>query len=151
MRVSSLTEVPPPMSDLILLSRLVLHYDPFSFLFEKGREGLGDGFFDLDPVEFVPNSYRSTCQDYDRRRIAHFTQELRRGSIIDPIELDNDIPPRRGGSPTWGPPIIIDGHHRACAAILTGKRRIACKYSGLVDTLEWLKGVGRADRPPFAL
>lgn len=135
--------------DSILVSRLARYYDPFSFLFERSRAELLDGFFDVTPIEFIANAHRLDCKDYDRRRIAYFVERLRRGEPIEPIELDNDIPPHRGGPPVWGPPIIIDGHHRACAATLVGRRRMECEYSGLKDTLDWLKGEGRADRPPF--
>ena len=136
--------------DSILVNRLARFYDPFSFLFDRSRAELPEDFFDVEPAEFVANSYRPSHKDYDRRRIAYFVDRLRRGAPIEPIEVDNDIPPTRGGPPAWGPPIIIDGHHRACAAILAGRRRVDCEYSGLVDTLEWLKGAGRVAKPPFS-
>lgn len=137
------------MPDSILVNRLARFYDPFSSLFYKGLAELPEDFFDVEPAEFVANSYRSSYKDYDRRRIAYFVDRLRRRTPIEPIEVDNDIPAYHAGPPIWGPPIIIDGHHRACAAILVGRRRINCEYSGLVDTLEWLSGKGRVDSPPF--
>lgn len=134
------------MPDSILVNRLLRHYDPFDFLFGKSHRDLTDEFFNVPWVGFVPGWDRSKHKNYDRRRIAYFIRKLRAGESIDPIELDNEI----FGRSTWGPLIITDGHHRACAAILVRRRRIHCEYSGLVATLKWLKGEGRANSPPFS-
>lgn len=132
------------MPDSILVNRLLRHYDPFEFLFEE--RPIQPGFFQIAPIEFVPAWDRPNHKDYDRRRIAYFVNKLSRDEPVDPIELDNEI----FGQSTWGPPIITDGHHRSCAAILVRRRRIECEYSGLVATLKWLKGEGRASSPPFS-
>ena len=134
------------MPDSILVNRLLRHYNPFHFLFGKDLEELPEKYFQAEPIEFAPAWDRSSRRDYDKRRIVHFIHKLRRGEPIDPIELDNDII----GKATWGPPIITDGHHRACAAIIVKRRRVECEYSGLLKTLKWRKGEGRMDSPPFS-
>ncbi len=116
--------------DRVLVTRLLEHYDAFGaigLVEAKVRELLSD----VEPVaEYVDNKQvRSGL--WHVGRIRRFVEN----PSSDPIEVDNDC---HFGS--FGPPIVIDGHHRLCAAVIRGDKRITASYSGLVSTLEWLKG-----------
>lgn len=135
--------------DRILVGRLYSAYDPFSALF---GDYVPKACYSpqTEPAEFitVEARWKLSIADLDQwncGRIAFFRRALRRRKKTDPIELDNE-------AFRWslGGPIVTDGHHRLCAAILEKRRHIRCSYSGLVKTLQWLKGAGRRDRPPFA-
>jgi hypothetical protein len=54
----------------------------------------------------------------------------------DPIELDVGIP-----SVGYYPYIVIDGHHRLCAAIISGDTEIRAQVSGSIDYAFDLFGV----------
>jgi hypothetical protein len=133
------------MPHSILISRLSRHWDPFYRLFDKTLSDLGAMIFEgVDPAtSFVPEDFRD-CS-YHTGRIAYFVEQLRSGRSVTPIEIDN-----HWERFTPCEPILLDGNHRLCAAILVGKRRIDCEYSGAVKTLRWLEGRGRANAPPFS-
>lgn len=122
----------------ILVSRLAAVYDPFQVLFGRELCDLSPDYFDIRPEPgFVEIVERDVT--YHRGRIAYLVEAWPH----EPIEVDNDWH-------RWGPggPIVVDGHHRLCAAILAHRRRIACSYSGAMRTLRWLEGQGAAsDRP----
>jgi hypothetical protein len=61
---------------------------------------------------------------------------LMRNGWDDPIDIDVGIP-----SLGYYPYILTDGHHRLCAAILTGERFIKAQVSGSVDYAFELFGV----------
>lgn len=132
------------MSNSILISRLSRYWDPFHRLFDKELNDLGPTFFENTDLatSFVSEDFRDTV--YHVRRIAYFVDQLRNKQPVTPIEIDN-----HWERFTPCEPILLDGNHRLCAAILVGKRRIDCEYSGAVKTLRWLEGRGRADKPPF--
>lgn len=125
--------------DMILVERLALLYDVWN--------GLG-----IDPVkrEDLPNVAQEHMEplerglDYHIPRVAFFVKEIEEGRTVSPIDLDNLW------SGWWPLGIVLeDGHHRLAAAILTQTTRIPCVYSGIVDALEWLKGEGSIEDPPF--
>ncbi len=114
----------------MIVARLLEFYDPFGALgLEEAR--VRDLLPSAKPIgEFVADKERLP-ETWHVGRIKHFVEN--RSS--DPIEVDNDC---RSG--WFGPPCVLDGHHRLCAAVIRGDRRIAATYGGLVATLEWLKG-----------
>jgi hypothetical protein len=81
-------------------------------------------------------------------RVRYFLDELQRGAAIAPIDVDQIVFPTRGGPPSWGPPCVLDGHHRFMAAVLARTRRIPASCSGLCTSIDWLKGVMRYERMP---
>lgn len=56
---------------------------------------------------------------------------------ISPISIDNEC----AGGVILGLPKIIDGHHRFIAAIIRNDETIQVFYSGLIDSLNYLKGI----------
>ena len=93
------------------------------------------------PERFQPDAVRPNEPWWHLGRIEFFVREIREGRPLDPISIDmrwNHM------SPTGL--VLIDGHHRLCAADIMGVTRIPCEYGGLVDTLTWLEG--QSDRAP---
>jgi hypothetical protein len=87
-------------------------------------------------MDFRDREYR-----WDLGRIRYFVEQLERGAKLDPIEIDNQCD--RGH--IYGP-ILLDGHHRLCAAALLRTPTIRAVYGGRVDTLKYL--TGKTPHPP---
>lgn len=122
------------MKDTILVKRLADWYWP-SWLADAAA--VTDP--DLLPVDYIPVHKRALVPDYDARRIRALVNELESGTADwPPIEVDcewfNSRPAR---------PVIIDGHHRLAAALITRTQRIKANCGGPVDMIEWLEGKTR--------
>lgn len=91
---------------------------------------------DLLPIDYVHERERALVPDYDARRIRALVDELEAGTADwPPIEIDcqwfNNRPTR---------PVLIDGHHRLAAALITRTQRIKAECSGPVEMIDWLEG-----------
>lgn len=87
------------------------------------------------PLYADPGSSTREAAAWDLGRVHHFLQLVEDGGQLDPIVIDNHYD--RNG---WGPPFIVDGHHRFVASVLARRRRILASCSGLVSSSEWLAG-----------
>ncbi|MEX2717466.1 MAG: hypothetical protein Q6370_014290 [Candidatus Sigynarchaeota archaeon] len=139
--------VPPPIDsaiDNILVQRLIKCYDPYHPL------GIGKKQFAANGkrkprAKFVPEDERDNklAQDpsWHYGRIAHFVNQIRKGKRLDQIEVDM----MWHGHKCTGI-VVLDGHHRLCAADIVGIERIPASISGAVRIIEWL--VGKHDNAP---
>lgn len=121
----------------VLISRLTKYYDPFAALGLQRAEVESLMRSVSADDEFVPDK-AGWSQARHASRIRYFADK----PCANPIEIDNDC-----SSGWFGPPIVIDGHHRLCASILKRRRSIAATYGGLVAGLRWLEGKQKKD--PF--
>lgn len=81
----------------------------------------------IEPLEFLSMLERDL--EYHKGRISYFVQELRAGRTVEPLEVDNDchlfhILPQI---------VLIDGHHRLCAAALLDWPTLPISYCGRID------------------
>lgn len=112
--------------------------DPFVVL------GLSDVFHTplliADPMDYDPATryqpYSRRTRRYHFGRVRYFTELLLLGEKLDPIVVDNACWNLR----VLPIPVVLDGYHRLCAAILVGKQTIRASYSGRIDVLRWLEG-----------
>lgn len=130
---------------MVLVGRLLAVYKPewiLKYTLEqvRGTDPISDWFH-----------YNERDEAYDMGRIHHFVQELEEGRTPDPIITDNQIYSSSSSHVSWGPPKIMDGHHRFCAYVLLKKKRIPASCGGLVTNISWLVGKIRRDRPPEEL
>ncbi len=87
---------------------------------------------------------------WNRGRVHHFYNQLKQGKEVDPISVETYVfPARSGGPPAWGPPEVVDGHHRFAAAVLAEVERIPMGFGGLVRQENWL--TGKTDKVPEEL
>ncbi len=75
-------------------------------------------------------------RNYDLGRINFFARQYAEGEKVEPIILDNVC----YAGCIYPTPVLVDGHHRLCAAHLTGMQKIPSSYSGRLDLLDYLKG-----------
>lgn len=120
-----------------MVARLLEFYDPYSPL-DLWREA----FFEHDwkPRRYSPERERKNAQ-WHYGRIEYFVRRFKRGSKIEPIEVDM----------TWCRHsctglVVLDGHHRLCAADLAGVTEIPADCGGVVEVIHWLEG--RHDHRP---
>jgi hypothetical protein len=135
------------LHDSILVERLFECYDPFARLFNSYYDyGIGaaarlPNFNLVKPTRrYRPDGFESRCpgersQRYHRGRVAYFRDQFLARESVDPITMDNEC----ASGHIYGP-IIVDGHHRFCGAILAREPRIEVFYSGRLDILYWLQG-----------
>lgn len=91
--------------------------------------------------DFVPDDKRTRRRGYDVQRVRFFLNAIRQRRKLEPIQVESSCAQYRIGTPpAWGPPQVVDGHHRFVAAVLSKKRRIAVSFGGVVDDLKWLRG-----------
>jgi hypothetical protein len=138
----------------VQVDRLLEFYNPFrQFFFVKRQrkdfmlKGIGlsrvrrakliAGRDAVEPKSGSDSVYRR----WHTGRIRYFVELLERGDRLDPIEIDNQCD--RGG--IYGP-ILLDGHHRLCAAALLKTPTIRASYGGRVDFLKYL--TGKTNHPP---
>ena len=123
----------------VLVGRLLRHYDPFPQLFAR-RPTLA--MVQKSPVVngrvAVPD-FEIPSDAWERGRIRYFMALYETGQHVDPIELDWK----------WGQfapvsLVLLDGHHRLCAASLVKLTRIPVSYGGPVDFLDYLTGERRS-------
>lgn len=106
-------------------AKLLEHVNPFRVL---GIPWDRKAYASLPPHEaFKPVTDRD--RSYSMRRVAFFMAH----GWSKPVALDW----------VWGltmaiRPLIVDGHHRFCAAVLTGDERLAVDYSGPLDRIPTL-------------
>jgi hypothetical protein len=116
--------------DRILTARLVERHNPFQIL------GLAD---QCDWLKYPPRKQYSEDRDerYDLGRIRFFVEQYETNQPVDPIYVDNLT---WAGKIILPEPVVIDGHHRLCGAVLAQKKWLDIVYGGRVDVLRWLKG-----------
>lgn len=131
--------------ELVHVDRLLGFYDPFKQFFDRTpslaavrKTPVVEGRHALRPHE-LKDSYPD--RDWDKGRIRYFVELMEQGAKIDPIEIDNEC--ERGH--IYGP-LLLDGHHRLCAAALLKVPTIRARYGGRVDTLKYL--TGKTPHPP---
>lgn len=118
----------------VLVQRLVSFYEPFAQL------GITrDGYFasKWDPVTTYvrdPERFRLSSE-WHYGRIEHFVRELREGRVLEPLEVDMSW----SGASCTGI-VLVDGHHRLCAADISELTAVPASCSGIVDIIDWLKG-----------
>jgi hypothetical protein len=100
---------------------------------EMALKAFSDGTWALADIPYS-NGSASLLQSrlWHARRIAW----LMKNGWEEPIQLDVGIP-----SLGYYPHILTDGHHRLCAAILTGEHWIKAQVSGAIDYAFELFGV----------
>lgn len=126
------------MSITILVERLLSCFDPFDVLDLDSEK---DDPLSCDPIaEF--RTFNRRTRRYHLGRIHYFINRLLLGEELDPVEIDNAC----AGRYILPIPILLDGHHRLCAAVIVGERTIQTNYGGRVDVKNWLSG-RRAQRP----
>ena len=130
--------------DFVVVDRLFEFYNPFRQFFARNptlatirKTPVVPG---RDAVFFSQLSDRQETR-WNKGRVRYFVELLERGVTLDPVEIDNQCD--RGH--IYGP-ILLDGHHRFCAAILLKVPVLRARYGGRVDTLRYL--TGKADLPP---
>jgi hypothetical protein len=97
------------------------------------QEALSDGSYALAEESYSHGKdYGDKSTLWHARRIAW----LVRNGWDAPIDLDVGIP-----SMGYFPYILIDGHHRLCAAIVSGDSEIKAQVSGSIDYAFELFGV----------
>lgn len=124
-----------PRIDHILVARLLQFYDPFYLLFDR-RPALDT--FEHVPVQRYPwagGIYRTPSRQWHLGRVRFFLDAFRAGQDCDPLDIDNHC----DHGYIYGP-IVDDGHHRLCAAVLARRERVPVFYSGRLDTLRFLTG-----------
>lgn|GEM_PF-2396584 len=128
-------------ADMVLVSRLRKHADPFYVLGWPGNPPTLVEIKRQKPSRFRAIARRSfaTRTRYDYGRIAYFVQQLEQGCEIEPIMVDCFC----DGGRIYPEAVILDGCHRFCAHVLLRKRRIPIFFGGRVDLLEWLRGERR--------
>jgi hypothetical protein len=131
--MSSTTSSAESGPDVILIERLCEFYDPFGIL------GIGVEDCESATPERFYADFQFRNRNYHCRRAAYFRNEIKAGAILPPIEMDNYC----AGYYILPEPIVIDGHHRLCGAILAGAATIRASYSGRVDVLRYLTGASR--------
>ena len=120
--------MPAAAPDTIIADRLLEYYDPWFCLDVTPQDAATPHY----PLVHEHQSYDLRDKDYHLGRITYFRDLLLDGAALDPIDIDND----------WdlGCPIVVDGHHRLCAAILAKVPTIPAQYGGRVDFLRYLTG-----------
>jgi hypothetical protein len=122
------------MIDHVLVDRLVELYDPFLRVAEPLWK----------KEKWIPKIQKAKPEPYDQSlgsastrwhagRIKWFMDPAHK---IDAIEIDNEWA-------TYTPVgiVLTDGHHRLCAAVLLGLKKIPASYSGCIAMLRYLKGL----------
>jgi hypothetical protein len=137
--------------DLIHVERLLRLYNPFRQFFARTpdlatirKTPVVEGRTAFRPDELGDarrNHDVRRNRRWDRGRVRYFVELMEAGTEIDPIEVDNECD--RGH--IYGP-ILLDGHHRLCAAALLKVPTIRARYGGRVDTLKYL--IGKTPHPP---
>lgn len=95
-----------------------------------------------EPIsDFVAGDERSDEAAWHFGRVRHFYDRIRNGLTVDPIDVDN----RCVHGHIYPIPVVLDGHHRLVAATLA-RKRLAARYSGRIDLLDYL--TGKRSRPP---
>lgn len=131
-----------PAHDSVLVNRLLSHYDPFRQFFnvrptltEVRKARMVEGYAPTRPEPSDQLIHCDTELLWDLGRLKFFVELLEKDGKLDPIEgdwrWDNGAPVRF---------LLVDGHHRLCAAKLARCERIDLDYSGPVDFLKYLKG-----------
>ena len=139
-------------SDIILVSRLYEAYDPFPPLFgdrpvsleevlgatmlttDRPRLDISDRQFHLGRVKYLLGCFQS-WKPLSKRYY------LRMDPIVVDYGWDRLVPTG---------PILVDGHHRFCAAILGDVPKIRADFSGPVKDIRYFMG-RRNTRPDFIL
>ncbi len=109
---------------LLSIAKLLEHYDPFHHL-GHNRRSLSYYLSKVEPMgSYIAPSQRH--RGYTRRRIAWF---LRHGwDAVPSVDwVWNGVRPVRL--------IFVDGHHRFCAAILSGDTHLLVEYGGPVSAI----------------
>src|SRR5271155_1003896 len=99
--------------DHILVHRLSKLYDPFPRILS----GSSGAHILIDWDKYTPQETwldnKDRTHGWNIGSIVYFRNLFLKGGKVDPIEIDNDC----NGGHIYGP-IMTDGHHRFCGAIL---------------------------------
>lgn len=74
--------------------------------------------------------------NYDIGRVRYFKDAFIRNEPVDPISIDCLC----ANSHVYPYPVLLDGHHRLCGAILARAVWIPATFGGRVDLLRYLQG-----------
>lgn len=127
----------------LLVARFVAYYDPFEVL-ELDAKKAEERLFSVRTQKVYDSSDGSV--EWDIGRIRFFWEKLDRRKPLDPILArawhhdGEQVESLRAGYP-----VLIDGHHRLCAAVLYGVERIVAYWEGRADMAEWLTGERSTD------
>lgn len=124
----------PEEHSRIIVTRLLRYYDPFATL-GLSRSKTAQRVARARPRAYVELHHRTASYHVGRIRWLMLHVAAWRAT---PISIDNFC-----NHGYFGPPIVVDGHHRLCAAALLRRRHILASYSGLVSTLDYLTGACR--------
>lgn len=128
------------MAHLILVERFLEYYDPFDVL-ELDRAATEADLFRVDVQKIFGTATGGI--EWDIGRIRYFWEELDRGRTLDPVAVKGWEESR---GHLFGNPVLVDGHHRLCAANLFGLERIPAEWlAGPLEVLSWLKGRRKTD------
>lgn len=105
-------------------AKLMMRYDPFRALGLTRRDLAYYRQAKAESVYAPPNHRRPS---YSRNRIAW----LLRHGWEDPIEVDWVW---RGSTPAYL--VVVDGHHRLCAAVLANDESVLVSYSGPIEEIK---------------
>lgn len=117
---------------LLLVARLCELY-PSEDIFDALELPVGDESW-LASTKPLPNHRYRRGPVYHRRRVKFFIEEIRSGRSIEPIEIANEI--LEGVLM----PIVLDGHHRLLAHVITNSLIVPAIYKGDATLLRYLKG-----------
>ena len=118
----------------VVVSRLLCVYDPWEALGEDRAELTRKVRKCRDPLaDYVAASHRD--ENYNVRRIRYFLDEIMKGWVPDPIDVDTHW---TGMSPDGV--VIDDGHHRVIAAYMAKTKTLPAYVGGWCDVIEWLTG-----------
>jgi len=100
------------------------------------------------PIAYIEELRRDKVRNYDRRRVRFFLDEIAAGRKLAPIDVESRVYGYQSitAPPAWGPPEVVDGHHRYVAAVLAGLKKIPANFGGLTSSIEWL--IGKRDTVP---
>lgn len=119
--------------DHILVARLVEMYNAWDRLGIRRCDIARSGYI---CETFLDEEIELRGKRYHYGRIRYFIQKLNDGEKLEPISMDNMC----GSNYIYPEPIVIDGHHRLCAAEIANSKKIPAIYNGRIDLLNYLKG-----------
>jgi len=118
--------------DRILVSRLFEFINPFERLGVPQNLPLVGEL----QTEFKEDDIETRDASYAPARIRYFVDQINKGAKLGPLCIDNVC----GGGNIYPEPVLLDGHHRFAAAILTSTKHLMCEYGGRMDLLRYLQG-----------
>lgn len=101
------------------------------------------GWLDRDfvsrfPMQDQPSRKTFEPLSWHAGRVRYLVHEMLDGWQMDPVRLSTMLYGPRG---TPGPPVILDGNHRVCAARIVEVPVVPACFVGLSSTIDWLTGL----------